>query len=131
MISEKLIEDFLHPFGEGKISIMLTIAMEMQSFGLTATEVIEICKTHMKQRQEGMVAAENLLRKIPPSSPAEPAEPKNEFLCPDCRQRIIIRPVNVSKCTNIGGGWKTSLECINEKCRYTELSKKSLQEWRI
>ena len=55
---------------------------------------------------------------------------KNADRCPVCRWPVKISPVNISRCTNIGGPWKTSLECLNKTCRYTELSIKTMHDWR-
>ena len=50
--------------------------------------------------------------------------------CPACQGPVKITPVNVSRCTNIGGPWKSSIECLNKTCRYTELSIKPMNDWR-
>lgn len=52
-------------------------------------------------------------------------------VCPLCNQQLRITPVNVSRCTAVGGEWKTSAMCLNANCRYSTLSEKSMQEWRI
>jgi hypothetical protein len=65
-----------------------------------------------------------------PVRPAVAAAAPPGNLCPLCRGRLKIAAVNISRCTNIGGPWNTSLECSNPACRFAELSIKTLNEWR-
>jgi len=53
-----------------------------------------------------------------------------EKTCPECGRTVKVSPVNISRCTNIGGPWKSSIECTNKACRYTELSIKTMHDWR-
>jgi len=48
--------------------------------------------------------------------------------CPDCAGTLVLTPVNISRCTNIGGPWQTSMVCNNSDCRYTDLSVRSIRE---
>lgn len=50
--------------------------------------------------------------------------------CSICGQEMDISPVNVSRCTNVGGNWLSIQVCRNKTCRHTELSEKSIREWR-
>jgi hypothetical protein len=97
----------------------MTLATEMETYGLTAEDVIDICQEYLKE----FIAAsdpksDKLYRPIVVPCPT-----------PGCGHPLEISPVNVSRCTNVGGEWKTSLVCSNPDCRFTELSKKTLEEW--
>lgn len=56
--------------------------------------------------------------------------PAARHLCPLCGRPVTISAVNVSRCTNVGGAWRTSLVCSNVACRFADLSEKSLDEWK-
>ena len=114
---EKIMDDFLRPYPLRKIMELHSLTLEMVRYGLTAEEVLAACTTRI---EEHLAAA-------PVSTPAEPPRPAT--VCPECGAAVRVAPVNVSKCTNVGGSWKTSLECINKNCRFTELSVKSMNEW--
>lgn len=125
MLTEKLIDDFLRPFSPTQVANLMTMALEMETYGLTATEVVAICGEYMElygrmgvTRETNPVAAQPAIKNL--------TVPR----CPDCGAVVIISPVNVSRCTNVGGDWKTSLQCTNKSCRFTELSIKTITEWR-
>lgn len=119
-MSEKLVIDFLAPWSLPQIAQLHTLAMEMASWGLSAEEVMEICQTRLEAERSETVPS--------PSQPLRHKPPVHR--CPECGARLAISAVNVSRCTNIGGPWKSSLFCNNRDCRYTSLSEKSIQEWR-
>ena len=54
---------------------------------------------------------------VSPSCPATSVD-----TCPHCGCQLSISPVNISRCTNIGGPWKSVSECVNRRCHYSELS---------
>lgn len=119
----KLTIDFLAPYTSSMIGTLQMLAMEMQTFGLDATDVIALTKEYFNEIAE-QVATDK------PSLPhGKPNKLRPVVLCPVCRSMVSITPVNVSKCTNVGGPWKTSLMCSNADCRFTELSEKTLAEW--
>lgn len=114
----KTTEDFLRAWSMPQVAILHTLALEMESYGLTAAEVVKICA---KKLETGRTGPQH-------RSPARsmPRRPR----CPECQNDSVeVTPVNVSRCTNIGGNWRTSIVCHNPQCRFTELSKKSMDEW--
>ncbi len=56
--------------------------------------------------------------------------PTTSIKCPDCGAPVRILPVNVSKCTNIGGEFQTSVHCLQAGCHYSIVSKKTAKELR-
>jgi len=115
----KLTIDFLRPFTPAQVSNMMALAMEMETYGVTPHDVVAICQEYMDDLVKTGVA-----EKTPPFRSTVPLPP-----CPECGGALVVSPVNVSKCTNIGGLWNTSVMCENPDCRYTELSVKKLAEW--
>lgn len=58
--------------------------------------------------------------------------------CPDCGKTMYLMPVNNQPNTMVGGGYKTQWICPNQpvqgqdlskSCGYSELSKRSAQDW--
>lgn len=123
----KLTEDFLRSFSLPQVALLHTLAMEMETYGLTASEVIDICVERLEAERS--------------ANPPESHNPQNNksrkkrrprlssVPCPQCGEMLEITPVNVSRCTNIGGPWKSSLLCSSPQCRFTELSVKTVTEW--
>ena len=48
------------------------------------------------------------------------------FPCPQCGYILRISPVNVSRCTRVGGQWKSIIQC--DACGYDQLSNKTPAE---
>lgn len=48
--------------------------------------------------------------------------------CPECSKQMMLRPVNVSRCTKIGGGYNSMWLCKNEECMNTIYNKETIQE---
>ena len=67
---------------------------------------------------------------LPPSGIARQARKKLQVLCPVCGDALDIWSVNISRCTRVGGAWKTSAMCRNRNCLFTELSVKTMNDWR-
>jgi len=128
MSMTKLTDDFLRTFSMPQVALLHTLALEMETYGLTAADVIDLCvekleslrKPKESQKPEAITLKPKKRRKARLS----------DVRCPECQSFCEITPVNVSKCTRVGGSWKTSLMCSNEHCRFTELSEKTLEEWR-
>lgn len=72
-----------------------------------------------------VVSAKHITKKVIKKTRAISTRP----LCPVCETVLRLSRVNVSRCTRVGGNWKTVAVCRNSKCRYTELSIKLLKEW--
>jgi hypothetical protein len=51
--------------------------------------------------------------------------------CPHCGEAMIPIAVNVSRCTQVGGAWKSLIQCTNHGCLYDELSLKTPMQIRI
>lgn len=115
-----IMDDFLRPFTPQQVSNLLTLALEMDRFGLSPADVIHGCRGYF----DNMVGE----TKQPPIESGPRIE--SSAVCPLCGWQLKISRVNASKCTNVGGPWKTSVECGNAECRYTDLSMKSVMEWR-
>lgn len=120
----KLADDFLRSFSLPQVALLHTLAMEMETYGLTASEVIDLCVIRL---EAGRVEKTHDVPTTP--SRKKRRQHLSSVRCPECGERVKIIPVNVSKCTNIGGPWKSSLMCGNDKCRWTELSEKSAKEF--
>lgn len=54
---------------------------------------------------------------------------QSQPLCPHCGTALRISAVNVSRCTRVGGGWRSIGVCQNDQCLYSELSLKSVTAW--
>lgn len=122
----KLTIDFFRPFeGVEKVTELQTLAMEMQAYGLTATEVVDMCAEYLGNIRAEMAANANVVSRYQPKI----LQSQPRYACPLCQDALQVSAVNVSKCTNIGGPWNTSLMCSSTECRYTELSEKTLTEW--
>ena len=50
------------------------------------------------------------------------------ILCQSCGRPAIVTEVNVSRCTMVGGGYHSAIECRNAACLNIELSVLSLTE---
>lgn len=117
----KFVNDFLRPYSLAQVAQLHSLALEMATWGLTADDVLEICESRLEENRAEKAP-------VPVNPPASPQRPT--ATCPMCGAKVNISRVNVSKCTHVGGNWKTSLMCSNEHCRFTELSEKTLEEWR-
>ncbi len=108
-MTKKLAEDFLYPFTPGQMTMLHTLALRMREFGLTADDVHTIVVEAVHKPK--------LLQKKELRPPVEPA------LCPDCGAMIDKRLVNVSRCTQVGGGYTHIVVCRNDDCAYTQLTR--------
>jgi len=121
----KLTDDFLRSFSLPQVALLHTLALEMETYGLAASEVIDLCVERLElgrvEKEAPRPASSPQRRKRRPRLSSVP--------CPECGEYVEITPVNVSKCTAIGGPWKSSLICGNSKCRWTQLSEKSTKEF--
>jgi hypothetical protein len=108
----KITKDFLRPFSTAEVMQLQTLAMEMETYGVTAVDVLAMCREYF----EGMRPKH--------AAPGQTPQPE---VCPECGSGLSEKPVNVSPCTNIGGGWRSVLICQNDLCLYTELSSKFIK----
>jgi len=115
----KLTEDFLRPFSLPQVALLHTLALEMETYGLTSADVIDICT----EKFEAIKATSNAKKSKAPQQKRRTR--LSNFRCHECNTFCEIAPVNISKCTAIGGSWKSSIVCSNPACRFTELSEKS------
>lgn len=120
---EKYIADALYPFSLAEKQLLLTIRDRAAEYGAALDDIAAAIEIEIEELKAAVVPAE----KRPKKPTAPPARPETQ--CPLCGSTVAISPVNVSKCTRVGGSWKTSLMCKNKDCRFTELSEKSLKEW--
>lgn len=126
----KTTQDFLRPFPAAKIMDIHGLMIHMRACGLDAAEVESACQEFIKKLVSDLPPDATNTRPAPGETKVILASSPGVSFCPECKSFVIIKPVNVSRCTNIGGPWKTSLECTNDRCRFTELSIKTLNEWR-
>lgn len=120
-------DNFFNPFTAIEVSFLNTIAIRMIEYGMTPEDMQP--RSVLKMRE--LTADKDKLKTKVPVSVTKPKYgpwPKQGPLCPECESEIRIQRVNVSKCTNVGGDWKTSIMCKNPNCRFTELSKKTIEE---
>ena len=116
--------DALLPFDLNQLQLVRVVMDRGLEYGATAEELYAA----IIARLEATVAD------IQPATPLLPVRadaPRPGPLCPECGALLAVSPVNVSKCTNVGGDWRTSLQCSNPACRFTELSAKTLAQWRV
>jgi len=89
---KKIVEDFLRPFTPAEVSILMTLAMHMELYGLTATDVIAACETYNTEMIES-------LADMPPPIGAQ-SMPKIKrpriinLKCPVCESVVSISLVN-------------------------------------
>lgn len=119
-MGNKLTTDFLRPFTLSQVTEIHNLALHMQTYGMSAVDVIDVCAEYINDHISNSPQCQ---------LPAESVEPREQakIACPDCGSPLRMSPVNISKCTNIGGKWRTSLEC--PACLFTTLSEKTLTEW--
>lgn len=124
---KKMSADFLRPYSQAQIGDILTLALEMRTWALTPDDVIAAVNDYFEA-----VVARHGVKEQAPDVAAVPAGKKKALAvdCPQCGGSVAVSPVNVSRCTAVGGEWHTSLQCSNPQCRFTELSTKTLLEWR-
>lgn len=120
----RLTTDFFRPYSPDQVSALMSLALEMEVYGLTAADVITLAKEYFSELSGRSRSHNAINNHIHVGKSADPR------ICPDCGYPVVIQPVNVSRCTNIGGAWRSSLVCSNATCRFTELSIKTLTEWR-
>lgn len=126
-MNDKFVKDFFNPFSESQAFFAATIATRMNEFGITADDVIDMIHILVSQRKQAYDEVMKISEKeIKERNKKEVVNHK--LRCPECDSRLRLTPVNVSKCTNIGGAWKTSIMCQNAACKYTELSTKTIKE---
>lgn len=122
VLMSKIMEDFFSPYSIFKIMTLHSFLLEMARYGLTAEDVLAGCTARIQ---------EHISATTPPADrEAAPEASIPTAACPDCGALVRVSRVNVSRCTNIGGPWKSSIECLNKTCRYTELSIKTMNDWR-
>jgi len=120
---DKYITDALYPFSMIEKQLLLTIRDRATEYGATLDDIVTAIE----------IEIELLKAAVTPASPprdikATVKKQKHKTLCPLCGSVVDISRVNISKCTHVGGSWKSSLMCRNKNCRFTELSEKSLHE---
>lgn len=120
----KLAQDFLAPYTPSQVAMLQSMLLALQQYGLDVDAGLQI----LAEYYQDILAKNSGEEKIAPNIAHPP--PRSFPVCPECRHMLIVAEVNVSRCTAIGGPWKTSLMCGNKACRYTELSTKSIHEWR-
>lgn len=133
MLSENMVEDFFRPFKPAQVTEILTLARLMERFSVTPEEVLEMGNQYFLKLKEDMEKNNPLpIDPVPQKQKKIRGKSNRPFTtCPVCGNKVIIELVNVSKCTNVGGDWHTSLICTNTDCRFTELSTKTMEEWRV
>lgn len=125
MSESELNKDFFAPYEPAEISTLKSMASRMMAYGLSPEDVFAMAE----EAFEALKPKEEPKGQYPfPIGPSQPG--RKSKLCPECGAELLITPVNVSKCTNIGGSWNSSMLCKNVDCRYTELSEKTTKELR-
>jgi len=120
---DKLTEDFLRPFDVNQVLQLHSFVLRVKQFGLTFDDVESICDVFVAETVEAA-------KKQQPVLPTPVTTNQQMTRCPKCGSFCRISQVNVSKCTNVGGDWKTSIMCANHDCRFTELSTRTINDWR-
>jgi len=121
LMIKKYVEDAMYPFSMADKQLLLTIFNRCEEYGATIAEAIDLVKAEIQAARESI---------NPVVGEAAKRSNKHVILCPDCKFPVTISNVNTCKGTAVGGDWKTSLMCTNDLCRFTELSKKTMKEWR-
>jgi len=122
----KLTEDFLRPFGVNQVMQLHSLILRVRQFGLTLDDIENICDVFIAETIEKAKNQQPTL----PTPPVHGTTNQKTTRCPKCGSFCRISQVNVSKCTNVGGDWKTSIGCVNPDCRFTELSTRTINDWR-
>lgn len=124
----KIVTDFFAPYSGEQVVLMASLVSRMSEYGLTVEDVSLACSDYIDRLKQDMLAAQpQPERSQPNQKQRQSAVP--QLYCPICGSRLLIRRVNVSKCTAIGGPWKTILECHSSDCPHTELSELSVSDW--
>jgi len=118
----KLADDFLRPFSGAQIEQLHSYALHMQKFGITPGEAAAFARESIMDRVSKAMMNTHMVHG-PGVAPVIPR-------CPVCGGMLAIKRVNVSKCTRVGGGYHTSVMCERDECRFTEMSKKTVEQWR-
>lgn len=124
---KKNTKDALYPFSIAEKQLLLTINSRVIEYGSSMVEALAAIEDEINNLKKSVTQVVTKSKEKQVRMP----KPQNRLnvKCPDCNSIVNISLVNVSKCTAVGGDWKTSMMCNNPKCRFTELSKKSLQDW--
>lgn len=125
-MTSKLIADFFRPFSEEQAFFAATIAKRMDEFGLDPVDVVAMIDALAAQRRDDQDNARTQIKIL--RADADKKAINSHLKCPKCGDAIKLFPVNVSKCTAIGGPWQTSIMCRNEGCMFNELSEKTVKE---
>jgi ribosomal protein S27AE len=48
--------------------------------------------------------------------------------CPECNRSMMLKPVNVSRCTKVDGNYNSVWTCRNKECMETIYNEKTIQE---
>ena len=102
-------KDFLAPFSLANIQTYLLIAARAKAFGVSDIE--SVFEKILTQAVE-----ETTINREPVSRQTKQATP-----CPLCGAPVRVMPVNITKCTRVGGGYTKMKYCSNEQCPYTEM----------
>ena len=114
-MTDKLQDDFLRPFDTlHLLSMLTTVAKQMQRFGLTADDALAIADKELTRRTTGRSQA-----------PQKTPKRQRAGICPQCGSNLARLRVNVTKCTQVGGEWTHMQSCNNTGCNYTKLEKRA------
>lgn len=119
-------DPFIAPFFGQHLPLVAAVAKQMIAYGIGPEEALIRYQACMDAMQALSVAP----RVSVAAGKDQPALSISAPICPECGAAVRISPVNVSKCTNVGGEWRSSISCLNQTCRFTELSTKTMDEWR-
>jgi len=107
------------PYDWATMQGFVGIMKECRDYNLQPTDVIEYVIDQVYLRAQSSQNMVNLQRSV------------NSFdmRCPDCGSKLTLHPVNTNRATNIGGGYKSVLACIDVMgCGWENFSKKSTLE---
>lgn len=117
---KKIIKKFFDPLSVAQANMVPVLLDRMQLFGITINE-LDI------MYDEWMVAKKDELKQQAQSIEFKVREPraaskvsKGSDKCAKCGARVRKHAVNVSKCTKVGGNFKTAIQCTNRECLHTE-----------
>lgn len=123
---EKYITDALQPFSSADIQLVITMMDRLEEYGIPADDIADVLRQKVAELRASVEPAPGSARK---NVKRQLTRNKIRLKCPDCGAPVNVAPVNVSKCTNVGGGYHSVLMCSSSDCRFTEMSINTMAEW--
>lgn len=117
---QKMTEKFFDPLSVSQANMVPFILYRMQLFGITVDELGEMYDEWMAAKRKELQKQTRFIEfKVHESMP-KPAYTGSLNKCKKCGSQVRRYRVNISRCTKVGGNYKTAVQCINKNCLHTE-----------